>query len=184
MKYGRRALDFELGQGGWVDGRFAGFPVKAVEEPERAPVFTPYWYVGTAGVGTALIRYLATYPDAELERWRELMEPEDSCKYVVFPQLFTGLAGIGNFQLDLWEYTGDERHLAEAWQAAEGVLLFTIERPEGIALPGDQARRESADLATGGAGVALFLDRLLRAEEGAGTNFNFVIDELLLSSVK
>jgi len=184
VKYGRRALDFELGQGGWVSGRFAGFPTEAVEEPERAPVLSPYWYVGTAGVGTALIRYLATYPDTELERWRVQLELDASCKYAVFPQLFSGLAGIGNFQLDLWEYTGDERHLAEAWQVAEGVLLFAIERTEGIAFPGEQAMRESADLATGGAGVALFLDRLLRAEEGAGTSFNFVVDDLLLSSVK
>jgi hypothetical protein len=86
---------------------------------------------------------------------------------------------MGNFLLDAWCQSGDERHLLAAWQAAEGVLLFRIECEEGITFPGEQARRESADYATGAAGIGLFLDRLLKAEEGFKGSFNFVVDELL-----
>ena len=42
------------------------------------------------------------------------------------PQLFHGLAGLGNALLDIHELDGDERYLAEAWQVAEGVLLFSV----------------------------------------------------------
>jgi hypothetical protein len=100
-------------------------------------------------------------------------------KYAVFPQLFHGLAGMGNALLDLWEVSGDECYLSQAWQVAEGVLLFRIEREEGVTFPGEQAIRESADLATGAAGVALFLDRLAGADRGVQGNHNFVLDELL-----
>ncbi len=81
--------------------------------------------------------------------------------------------------LDVWDQTGDERHLLAAWEAAEGALLFRIDCEEGIAFPGEQTRRESADLATGGAGVALFLDRLLKTQDGTQENFLFLVDELL-----
>jgi hypothetical protein len=54
-----------------------------------------------------------------------------------------------------------------------------MDRPEGIGFPGEQAIRESADLASGAAGVGLFLNRLLKAETGSRGNFNFVVDALL-----
>ncbi|GAA2670248.1 hypothetical protein GCM10010400_34400 [Streptomyces aculeolatus] len=50
---------------------------------------------------------------------------------------------------------------------------------EGAGFPGEQVVRESADFATGTAGVALFLDRLLGSGTGRRDNFNFVVDELL-----
>ncbi len=79
----------------------------------------------------------------------------------------------------MFEFTGDEASLAGAWQAADGAMHFEIEAPEGICFPGEQAVRESADYATGTAGVALFLNRLLRADGQGLTNFNFLLDELL-----
>jgi lantibiotic modifying enzyme len=179
LEQGRQALDFELDQGVWLNGRFAGFPDLALDEPESAPELRCYWDAGSAGVGTTLVRYLAVTADTALERQLTDLVSDASRKYTVSPQLFHGLAGLGNFLLDVWEQSGDERHLAEAWQVAEGVLLFRIERAEGIVFPGEQAARESADFATGAAGVGLFLHRLLQAEHGIQGNFNFVIDELL-----
>ena len=54
-----------------------------------------------------------------------------------------------------------------------------MDRPEGIGFPGEQTARESADFATGAAGIALFLNRLHQAEVAIAPNFNFVVDELL-----
>jgi hypothetical protein len=99
---------------------------------------------------------------------------------VVFPQLFHGLAGLGNALLDLWDFGLGERSLEEAWRVASGILLFRIERDEGLAFPGEQAIRESTDFATGSAGICLFLHRLLHADNGVRVgNFNFVLDNLL-----
>jgi hypothetical protein len=177
LEYGRAALDFELAQSAWVDGRFRGFPDQESERPEKAPVLRCYWDSGSAGVGTALVRYAEVTGDPSLRRRLDDLVADASRKYTVSPQLFHGLAGLGNFLLDVWEYTRDAAHLAEAWQVAEGVLLFQVDRPEGIAFPGEQAARESTDFATGSAGVGLFLHRLLNA--GHRTNFNLVVDELL-----
>lgn len=183
LQLGREALQFELAQGVWLDGEFAGFPAH-VEEPSRATSASAvpeasslscYWEDGSAGVGTTVARYAAATGDASFREWLLRLAADASRKYTAFPQLFRGLAGLGNFLLDAWAQSGDERHLLAAWHAAEGVLLFRLERPEGLAFPGEQTRRESADLATGAAGVGLFLHRLLGAEQGR-PNFNFVID--------
>jgi hypothetical protein len=181
---GRAALDFDLAHAWHIDGRFAGFPPEAVAEGENPRLVKCYWDEGTAGVATAALRYAFVQGDPRL--WEALAEilPDVRRKYAVLPQLFHGLAGMGNVLLDLYEFTGDEAHLREAWRTAEGVLLFRAERPEGHAFPGEQAMRESADLATGAAGVGLFLHRLLHARPGGRTNFNFVVDGLLPHGVR
>jgi serine/threonine protein kinase len=180
LTVGREALSYELDQGIWRQGKFTGFPamvVNATDDSEIVP--RCYWDAGSAGVATTLARYLAVTGDESIREWVPRLAADISHKYAVMPQLFHGLAGMGNALVDIWEVTGDDRYLAEAWQVAEGVLLFGIERPEGVAMPGEQSLRESADFATGAAGVALFLDRLATAEPGSRTNFNFVVDELL-----
>ncbi len=179
---GRQALRFELAQGVWLDGEFAGFPAQLPgpsQPPAEAAALSCYWDAGSAGIGTVLVRYSSVASDAEDQSWLARLAADASRKYTAFPQLFRGLAGLGNFLLDVWLHTGDQEHLSAAWHVAEGILLFGIERDEGLAFPGDQARRESADFATGAAGVGLFLDRLLKAEREKAPNFNFVVDELL-----
>lgn len=182
LHLGRAALDFDLHHGVWLDGQFSGFPTQRIDpdgEPVQSAVLSCYWDLGSAGVGTTLLRYLALHDDETLQGWLPLLVADASRKYTAFPQLFRGLAGLGNFLLDVWCHTLDPDHLLAAWQAAEGVLLFQVERPEGIVFPGDQLRRESADFATGSAGIGLFLHRLLTARDGVAPNFNFVLDDLL-----
>ena len=177
---GRQALDFELSHAALRDGRVVGFPEEATDEPASAPVLKSYWDAGSAGVLTTLARYVVVEDDPELELWVKRLQSDINRKYVVFPQLFHGLAGLGNALLDLWDYGLGERSLEEAWRVASGILLFRIERDEGLAFPGEQAIRESADFATGSAGICLFLDRLLHADNGVRVgNFNFVLDDLL-----
>ena len=55
-------------------------------------------------------------------------------------------------------------------------MLFAIERPTGIAFPGENLLRISTDFATGSAGIGLFLDRLVKQ----GSEFNFHPDRFLL----
>jgi hypothetical protein len=184
FELGRGALDFELSQAAFRDGRIVGFPAEKADEPTSTPVLKSYWDAGSAGVITTLVRYLAKERDPELEAWVPLLQSDIARKYVVFPQLFHGLAGLGNSLLDLWEYDFGNRPLEDAWRVAAGILLFRIKRKEGFAFPGEQAIRESADFATGSAGIALFLHRLLQADKGIRSgNFNFVVDNFLSSEV-
>lgn len=182
LSYGRQALEFDLAQGVWLEGKLAGFPLSRIdpfEPPVESGVVSCYWDHGSAGVGSVLVRYLALREDIMFRAWLPHLIDDCSRKYTVFPQLFRGLAGLGNFLLDAWSHTGEEAHRLAAWQAAQGLLLFRLERPEGITFPGDQLRRESADIATGAAGVALFLHRLVQSEQGAAPNTHFMLDELL-----
>lgn len=181
LQLGRQALDFDLAQGVWLDGKFSGFPgsITDVSESPNSAVIACYWDSGSAGVGTTLVRYLAVTSDPTLHDWLDSLIVDANRKYTSYPQLFRGLAGLGNFLLDVWNYTNNQQHLLAAWQVAEGILLFQIDREEGAVFPGEQTRRESADFATGSAGVGLFLNRLLRSEKSAQGNFNFVVDELL-----
>jgi hypothetical protein len=84
-----------------------------------------------------------------------------------------GLAGIGDFLLDAWTFTGDDKYLQSAHRVAQGVMAFSVNR-EGIAFPGDSLSRLSCDYGTGSAGIALFLNRLL-GRQGS----DFLLDELL-----
>ncbi|MFC8248548.1 class III lanthionine synthetase LanKC [Streptomyces chartreusis] len=181
LDVGRAALDFELEHAIWQGEELAGFPALVPEREVAAKVVVPrcYWDAGSAGVLTTLARFLSVTPDTSLQRWLTPLAQDVTRKYAAFPHLFRGLSGMGNSLLDVWERTTDKNFLGAAWRAAEGVLLSRIDCVEGVGFPGEQAMRESADFATGAAGVALFLDRLLRAGSGGSENFNFVVDELL-----
>ncbi|MGW6425159.1 class III lanthionine synthetase LanKC [Nocardia sp. NPDC055053] len=180
LEFGRRALDTELAQAAFRDGRVVGFPELMTADPAGAPLLKSYWDAGSAGVLGVVVRYLAVQPDDALAAWVPLLRADVARKYVVFPQLFHGLAGLGNALLDTWEFAGCVEALRLAHTVAEGVLLFRIDRDEGAAFPGEQALRESADYGTGAAGVGLFLHRLLAADQGKRSgSFNFVVDELL-----
>ena len=176
LRVGRRALDFELSQAEIRSGEVAGFPASLMADGSPTPVLRSYWDAGSAGVLTTLVRYAHVVDDDALTSWIPRLARDVGRKWAVFPQLFHGLAGLGNVMLDV-------PSPGSAWDIASGVLVFGIERTEGLAFPGEQALRESADFATGAAGVGLFLHRLLQADtQRPAPNFNFVLDELLPSS--
>jgi hypothetical protein len=55
-----------------------------------------------------------------------------------------------------------------------GILLFKVEKPNGISFPGYELYRLSCDFATGSAGIALFLHEYLTGSS------NFLLDDLLM----
>jgi hypothetical protein len=121
----------------------------------------PYWRFGGAGIGSVLIRFASILGEA---RYRDLAEKAANSvasKYTVFPGQFAGLTGIGEFLLDMYYFTGKDQYLNDAFKIADGVLLFQIRRPEGLAWPGEELLRISTDYGTGSAGVGMFLHRLL-----------------------
>jgi len=69
---------------------------------------------------------------------------------------------MGESLLDMFLVTGDESYLQKARQKAIQTLLFTIDRPEGIAFPGRFLFKISHDYGVGGAGIGLFLLRLVQ----------------------
>jgi tRNA A-37 threonylcarbamoyl transferase component Bud32 len=174
LETGKRALAFDLSYLRDLEEECLGVPRGTVGSFEN--VCTQYWINGSAGVATALVRFWAYTGDSEYLPVLKHLSLDTCRKYTAFPGLFQGLSGLGNFLLDAYEFTGKERYLQQAYQAANSVLLYKLQRPGGIAFPGEQLFRISTDFATGSAGIALFLHRLMHADKPVG-NFNFTLDQ-------
>ena len=176
LALGRSALDFDLSSGIHSASGVLSFP--SFVQGDAPLVRRHYWDEGTAGVLTTLLRYWDATGDDRLREQVDRLLPDVRRKYTTFPQLFHGISGIGNAVLDAYEFLGDPELLGDAERIAEAVLCSAVRRPEGIVFPGEQTLRESCDLASGSAGVVLFLDRVRHAAPGLRTNRNFVLDDL------
>ncbi len=169
LRLGRAALDFDLSFA--VDiSNGVSFP-----EDDSSTILFPYWANGSAGVGTTLLRYAIVTRDEDLMQLLEKVCSDAARKYTAVPGLFHGLAGLGNFLFDCYQFTGNQHYLDNVYRVISGMLLFKIDRSEGIAFPGDGLARLSTDFGSGSAGIGLFLDRVLNQKP----NFIFTQDKLI-----
>ncbi|HYU36035.1 MAG TPA: class III lanthionine synthetase LanKC [Thermoanaerobaculia bacterium] len=170
LRVGQEALDFDLAQA--VDlGEGLLWPSRT--GPLRTVV--PYWRYGSAGVGAVLLRYSRV---ADNERYRQLLQGIKRAairKYAIFPHRGFGLAGLGEFLVDMAQHGIDAEECREAARSvASGVMLFHLDKEsEGIAFPGADLWKISCDYTAGSAGIALFFDRLLSRRPA-----DFLLDEL------
>ena len=174
LDIGRKALDYDL---------FSAVPTKddGLSWPRfrgEDYVVYPYWRFGSAGIGSVVARYYAVLEEARLLSILDKILIDTERKYSAFCSLTTGLAGLGHFLLDMHFFFRRLRCLRAAERIVAGIDLFSIEKPRGVAFPGEGGMRISCDYATGSAGVAVFLDRVSRPEEGAP----FRLDELIQRS--
>jgi lantibiotic modifying enzyme len=132
----------------------------------------PYWRFGSAGVGTAVVRFQRLLQLPRYEAALEKIFIDTDRKYAVFPGRFTGLAGLGEFLLDMYDLTGERRFKESAQKAAAGIMHFRLQR-NGAAFPGELLSRLCCDFGTGSAGIALFLNRLLGKQKN-----DFMLDQL------
>ena len=179
LEVGRRALDYDLGAALELEGRLRMPRATADSNDLRhQKVYSHYWSDGSAGVCTALLRYISVFGEKSDKEMLEPIIADTTRDYTAFPTLFTGLAGLGNLQLDAYDFTGDPKYVSAARYITRGLLRFQINKPDGIAFPGEQLLRISNDFGSGSAGIACFLHRLQYAEKRL-PNFNFMLDELI-----
>jgi class III lanthionine synthetase len=124
----------------------------------NSPLY-PYWQNGSAGVGMSVLRYWRLLGNQRYWSILEKIYLDVDRKYAVFPGRFMGLAGLGDFLMDMYETSRETRFLQSAHKVAEGIMQFQVER-RGIAFPGDSISRLSCSYANGSAGIAVFLNRL------------------------
>ncbi|WP_266170420.1 lanthionine synthetase C family protein [Dyella subtropica] len=141
----------------------------------RTPSYTPYWRWGSSGIGRVLLRYWRVTGDGLYgERINDIHIDCDR-KYTIFPGYFFGLAGIVEFYMDLARFPEwEEKAMESAKKLLAGSLLFQIERSGGLAFPGESLNRISCDFGTGGAGIALVMNRYLTR-----CGSSFMVDELV-----
>lgn len=165
---GQQGLDFDLAQGHETKDGGLSWPYMA---GLKSPLY-PYWQSGSAGIGSALLRFCRFTGE---ERYRTILEKifvDVDRKYAVTPGRFLGLAGLGDFLMDMYEFSGERRYVESARKVAKGIMQFRMER-HGIAFPGDFLARLCCDFGTGSAGIALFLNRLLGRQSS-----DFMLDDL------
>ena len=176
---GRAALDYDLGSLTEIRGKLGVPRATADSIPSiHKNVHTHYWSEGSAGICTTLLRYISAFGENSDNDMLAFLTSDTRRNYMAFPTLFTGLAGLGEVQLDAFNFIKDPKFLSSAFYVASGIRRFQIEKPDGIAFPGEQLLRLSNDFGSGSAGIALFLHRLLNREKSL-PNSNFLLDDLL-----
>lgn len=148
-------LDYELASAD--DER--GTAVFRRSEAER--VHFPYWRLGGAGIGSVALRFHAASGDARYLDMARKIARNLAGGYTVFPTNFSGMAGIGNFFVDMYRRTEEQGYLEEARRFVDRVMLFALEKPSGIVFPGEDLVRISTDYGTGSAGTGVFLHRIV-----------------------
>jgi serine/threonine protein kinase len=171
LQTGEGALRFDLSHAVPFCGALS-WPI----QDRPGPTIVPYWRYGSAGVGTALLRFLHVTKDESLRPFLEGIFKDTTRKYAVFPGKFFGLAGLGEFLLDLAAFESNSaQYLEAAFRVASGIRLFQINsKGPGPAFPGFDLWKISCDYASGGSGIGLFLNRLVK-----GAKSDFMLDELI-----
>jgi lantibiotic modifying enzyme len=151
------ALEFDLQKKvedelGWGWHRFEG-----------DKLVSPYWIHGASGIGSVAIRIYRLLGVEHHYAAACRIADDAFIKYTVFPGLFNGLAGIGEFMLDMHDATGNKVYEDRAFDIADTILLFEIDHLNGGAWPGDGLSRISNDYSSGAAGIGLFFTRLLHS---------------------
>ncbi|WP_437923635.1 class III lanthionine synthetase LanKC [Sorangium sp. So ce291] len=156
LEIARGLLDFELASAEEERPGYAQFK-RSVDDR----LIYPYWRIGGAGVGAVALRFHAALGDPRyLEMARKIARQIEG-NYTVFPTNFSGMAGLGNFFVDMHRRTEEARYLEEARRFVDRVMLFALEKPSGLAFPGEELLRLSTDYGTGSAGTGMFIHRIV-----------------------
>lgn len=169
LDVGIKAMDFEMNS---ATPSMKGESISWMKFADEGYIVYPYFKVGAAGVGMAMLRYYRLLGEQKYRDMLDKISVDTTRKYTLFPGLFSGLAGLGEFLLDLHRVTNESRHFDAAYRVAAGISLFKIEKKQGLAFPGDMLRRMSCDYGTGSAGVGHFLYRLTHREEAGAFNLD------------
>lgn len=125
------------------------------------PTFYPYWRVGSAGIGSVALRFHAALGEPRYIEIAQKIARDLTDSYSVFPSNFLGMAGFGNFFVDMYQHTGEASFLEEARRFVDRIMLFAIEKPTGIVFPGEELIRLATDYGTGSAGTGTFFHRVV-----------------------
>lgn len=158
-KVGIEAMDFELSYGIESSGKLLW--QHSVDAKPGDPKSPHTWY-GATGVGTAAIRCYAATGEARFMRAAERCAMNLNSRFTNKLWQFEGVAGFGEFLLDIAYFLGEERYVKLAFYQAGALFPHAIERPEnGIAFAGFDHYRICTDFGEGSSGIGAFVDRLL-----------------------
>ncbi|WP_167284895.1 class III lanthionine synthetase LanKC [Marilutibacter alkalisoli] len=172
LQYASDALDFEIAHSIESGGELLWQP-RVDARPGEAK--SPHTWFGASGVGSACLRH---YRATGEERFLRIAE---RCAHTAGASRFTnkmwqveGIAGFGEFMLDMHQLLGEENYRNAAFHLAEALIPHRIERKNGVAFAGSDHYRICCDFGRGSAGIGIFLQRLF-----AGGPRLLMLDHLL-----
>ncbi|WP_434744091.1 class III lanthionine synthetase LanKC [Micromonospora sp. SH-82] len=156
LRTARRALDHDLDRGQVRACGGLGYNAHV-----GAVAYEPYYSRGGSGVAMAAAALLAATGDDRLRELLPSMVRGLVTPITVQPGLFTGTTSIGEMLLDVRAVLPGTPYVDDGLRDLVAALCTLGRRTgQGIAVPGSGLARYSCDVATGSAGVALFLRRL------------------------
>lgn len=126
------------------------------------PVCAPHWCNGASGVGTFLLRLGQATSDP---KWTDLARRAATTVRREARGVSTcychGLAGNADFLLDMADSLGDERYRTWAEEIARAIAATAARRNGRLVVADDTKHAVTPGFATGTAGTAMFLHRLV-----------------------
>jgi lantibiotic modifying enzyme len=170
LRTGHAALNHDLACASEIQGA-VGFPKAA---SSRNGIIYPYYSYGSAGIASVLARYFHVTKERWFADQYVRITKGVTQRYAINAGWESGLVGLGCCLLDGRRFLGIDAH-ANLAQIVDGLKLLAIKRDEGFAFTTAIPPEIRLDLASGSAGVALFLHWY---REG-GDNPFLLVDELL-----
>lgn len=136
----------------------------------------PYFFEGTAGILSVMLRYHYVCPSAFSETLIYALANSIVIKYSISPNLFMGIGGLCNTLLDCYQLLHDKRFKEQVLYLLRGIELFKVDYQDKILFPADSLEKLSCDLGYGSMGLALLINRYLNDD----SNFCFFLDDRLL----
>jgi serine/threonine protein kinase len=168
-----KAVDYDVSMRQEDSGMVSWYPLS--DSPPSHPK-SPHMWFGTAGIGAAVLRCHAATGEERLLEFARRCASAVSTRYTNKLWQDFGLSGFGELLLDMHRFLGGGEYLANAYHLAEALLPHRIPRGRGIAFAGEDLFRITCDFGCGGAGIGIFLHRLLEPR----TPRVLMLDELIL----
>ncbi|MET7276616.1 class III lanthionine synthetase LanKC [Kribbella sp. NPDC005582] len=168
VKMGRRALGFDLAHARPRFNGGIGFGAYTGSSP-----FEPYVVRGGSGVGLAVAHHLRLTGDETLVDPLWSIVRGVGMPFTVNPGYFAGMSGLIEFLLEAKAALPDDAATLDVTigRLVEQITALRCEDPTGTGFPGDGLMRQSCDVASGSAGVALTLHRLQYGGETLDVRF-------------
>ncbi|MEM9290832.1 MAG: class III lanthionine synthetase LanKC [Acidobacteriota bacterium] len=163
LELAQEALMFELSYVQEIGELLLWFPATNSSSAEPK---SPHTFFGTAGTGAVLLRAGLLSGNGELLHWAERCGGTVAERYTNKLWYDYGLAGYGEYLLDMYYFQKDKKYWNAAAYLAEAVMLHRFKKPEGYIFLGENHHKFCCDFSMGSAGIGLFLHRVLNPDRG------------------
>jgi serine/threonine protein kinase len=153
-----KAAEFDIRNAEWIGPRVYHYPYKgaSISAPK-----SPHMTHGSSGVGSVALRVYSVTGEKRFRQFAEAAAYTISTRSTNKLWQDYGLAGSGEYLIDMYRILHDERYLHLAGYLARAILHYRMFTPDGIAFAGSDMLKVCCDFGMGSSGIGVFLHRLV-----------------------